>query len=83
MEISGGTKERESNRTVKKTNVLDKLTKTVDEEKICGQRTIRKMEKMMKEIIFEQMGGTYSRHGDYLISYLALLEEQRYIGVWG
>ena len=39
----------------------------------------------MKETIFEEMGGTYIRHGDYLIPCLALPEEeeQRFIGVWG
>ena len=38
----------------------------------------------MKKTIFEEMGGTYIRHGDYLISCLALPEEeQRFIGVWG
>ena len=30
------------------------------------------------------MGGTYIRHGDYLIPCLTLLEEEeRFIGVWG
>ena len=38
----------------------------------------------MKKTIFEEMGGTYMRHGDYLIPCLALLEEEpRFIGVWG
>ena len=39
----------------------------------------------MKKTIFEEMGGTYIRHGDYLIPALTLLEEeeQRVIGVWG
>ena len=38
----------------------------------------------MKETIFEEMGGTYIRHGDYLIPCLTLPEEeQRFIGVWG
>ena len=38
----------------------------------------------MKKTIFEEMGGTYIRHGDYLIPCLALQEEeQRFIGVWG
>ena len=39
----------------------------------------------MKKTIFEEMGGTYIRHGDYLIPCLALPEEeeQRFIGVWG
>ena len=38
----------------------------------------------MKKTIFEEMGGTYIRHGDYLILCLTLPEEeQRFIGVWG
>lgn len=39
----------------------------------------------MKKTIFEEMGGVYIRHGDYLIPCLALPEEeeQRYIGIWG
>lgn len=39
----------------------------------------------MKKTIFEEMGGTYIRHGDYLIPCLTLSEEeeQRIIGVWG
>ena len=38
----------------------------------------------MKKTIFEEMGGTYIRHGDYLIPGLTLPEEeQRFIGVWG
>ena len=38
----------------------------------------------MKKTIFEEMGGTYIRHGDYLIPCLTLPEEeeQRFIGVW-
>ena len=39
----------------------------------------------MKKTIFEEMGGIYIRHGDYLIPCLTLPEEeeQRIIGVWG
>ena len=39
----------------------------------------------MKRTIFEELGGTYIRHGDYLIPCLTLPEEeeQRFIGVWG
>ena len=39
----------------------------------------------MKKTIFEEMGGTYIRHGDYLIPALTLPkeEEQRVVGVWG
>lgn len=39
----------------------------------------------MKKTIFEEMGGTYIRHGDYLIPALTLPEEeeQKVVGVWG
>ena len=38
----------------------------------------------MKKTIFEEIGGTYIRHGDYLIPCLTLPEEEkRFIGVWG
>ena len=38
----------------------------------------------MKKTIFEEMGGTYIRHGNYFIPCLTLTEEeQRFIGVWG
>ena len=38
----------------------------------------------MKKTIFEEMGGTYIRHGDYFIPCLTLPEEeQRFIGIWG
>lgn len=39
----------------------------------------------MKKTIFEEMGGTYIRHGDYFIPYLTLPEEEgnKVIGVWG
>jgi len=38
----------------------------------------------MKKTIFEEIGGIYIRHGDYLIPCLTLPEEeQRFIGVWG
>ena len=38
----------------------------------------------MKKPIFEEMGGTYIRHGDYFIPCLTLTEEeQRFIDVWG
>ena len=39
---------------------------------------------IMKKTIFEEMGGTYIRQGDYLIPCLTLPEEkQRFVGVWG
>ena len=39
----------------------------------------------MKRTIFEELGGIYIRHGEYLIPCLTLPEEekQRFIGVWG
>lgn len=39
----------------------------------------------MKKTIFEEMGGTYVRYGDYYIPCLTLPEEgeQRYVGIWG
>lgn len=38
----------------------------------------------MKKTIFEEMGGTYIRHGDYLIPCIIMPEEEkRFIGVWG
>ena len=39
----------------------------------------------MKRTIFEELGGTYIRHGAFLIPSLTLPEEeeQRFIGVWG
>lgn len=60
-------------------------TKTVSKEEIYGQRTMRKVEQKMKETIFEEMGGTYVRCGDYFIPNLILPEEEerRVVGVWG
>lgn len=38
----------------------------------------------MKKTIFEQMGGTYTRQGDYYLPTLFLpAEENRPIGIWG
>ena len=39
----------------------------------------------MKKTIFEEMGSTYIRQGDYFIPNLTLSEEeeQRVVGVWG
>ena len=57
---------------------------TVSKEEIYGQRTMRKVEQKMKKTIFEELGGTYVRCGNYLIPNLTLPEEeQRFIGVWG
>ena len=95
MEKPDGSKEREVIRTTEKSECIGKAApvpaggtttdKTVSAEKSCGQRTIRKVEKTMKKTIFERMGGTYIRQGDYLIPCLTLPEEeeQRFIGVWG
>ena len=39
---------------------------------------------MKKKTIFEQLGGTYSQQGDYLLPNLKLPEQLEYnIGVWG
>ena len=37
----------------------------------------------MAKTIFEEMGGTYTQVGDYLLPDLKLPEEQQTIGVWG
>ena len=38
----------------------------------------------MEKSLFEQMGGTYTQVGDYLIPNLTLTEEkQKPIGIWG
>ena len=52
--------------------------KTDSKEEINGQRT-------MKKTIFEEMGGTYVRCGDYFIPNLTLPEEEesRFVGAWG
>lgn len=34
-------------------------------------------------MIFEEMGGTYARQGDYLLPCLSLPAENKPIGVWG
>ena len=37
----------------------------------------------MEKTLFEQMGGTYTRQGDYLLPDLSLVpQEERPIGVW-
>ena len=39
---------------------------------------------MEQKTIFEQLGGTYSQHGDYLLPNLKMPEHPEYnIGVWG
>ena len=37
----------------------------------------------MENIIFEQMGGTYSKVGDYNLPNLVLPQESKPIGLWG
>lgn len=38
----------------------------------------------MEKIVFEQMGGTYTRQGDYLLPNSVLpAEEEQPIGIWG
>lgn len=37
----------------------------------------------MKKTIFEQMGGTYTKVGDYFLPNLITTEEEIEIGVWG
>ena len=38
----------------------------------------------MEKTLFEQMGGTYTRVGDYFLPDLKLPEEKtKHIGVWG
>nr|WP_316625087.1 hypothetical protein [uncultured Ruminococcus sp.] len=39
---------------------------------------------MKQKTIFEQLGGTYSQQGDYLLPNLKMREQPEYsIGVWG
>ena len=37
----------------------------------------------MKKTIFEQMGGTYTKVGDYYLPNLIPAEEETEIGLWG
>ena len=95
MEKSDRTEKREAIRTVEKGKHTGKITplstgkqataKTDSKEEINGQRTMRKVEQKMKKTIFEEMGGTYVRCGDYFIHNLTLPEEEepRFVGVWG
>ena len=94
MGKSDRTEERAVIRTAEKRKYTGKIAplsagkqtaaKTVSKEEIYGQRTMRKVEQKMKKTIFEEMGGTYVRCGDYFIPNLTLPEEeQRFIGVWG
>ena len=95
MGKSDRTEERAVIRTAEKRKYTGKIAplsagkqtaaKTVSKEEIYGQRTMRKVEQKMKKTIFEEMGGTYVRCGDYFIPNLTLPEEeeQRFVGVWG
>lgn len=95
MGKSDRTEERASIRTAEKGKHTGKIaslsagkqtaTETVNKEEIYGQRTMRKVEQKMKKTIFEEMGGTYVRCGDYFIPNLTLPEEEepRFVGVWG
>ena len=95
MEKSDRTEKREAIRTVEKGKHTGKIAplsagkqataKTDSKEEINGQRTMRKVEQKMKKTIFEEMGGTYVRCGDYFIPNLTLPEEEepRFVGVWG
>ena len=95
MGKSDRTEKREAIRTAEKGKHTGKIAplsagkqtaaKTVSKEEIYGQRTMRKVEQKMKKTIFEEMGGTYVRCGDYFIPNLTLPEEEemRFVGVWG
>ena len=71
------TEERAAIRTAEKSKHTGKVVplsagkqtaaKAVSKEEIYGQRTMRKVEQNMKKTIFEEMGGTYVRCGDYFI----------------
>ena len=95
MGKSDRTEGRKAIRTAEKGKHTKKVTplpagkqtaaKTVSKEEIYGQRTMRKVEQKMKKTIFEEMGDTYVRCGDYLIPNLTLPEEEepRFVGIWG
>ena len=94
MEESDSTEEGKDIRTANKGKCAEKTAQlsarrqTADEankEEIQRYGEIRKVEQIMKKTIFEEMGGTYVRCGDYFIPRLALSEEEkpRFVGVWG
>ena len=94
MGKSDRTEERAAIRTAEKGKHTGKIAplsagkqataKTDSKEEIKRQRTMRKVEQKMKKTIFEEMGGTYVRCGDYFIPNLTLPEEEsRFVGVWG
>lgn len=53
--------------------------------KVFGNRQIDSLlEQAMAKTIFEEIGGTYTQQGDYLLPDLELPEEEtKPIGVWG
>ena len=95
MEKSDSTEERTDIRTADKGKCAEKTAQlstgrqtaaeTINKEEIQGYGAIRKVEQIMKKTIFEEMGGTYVRCGDYFIPNLTLPEEEepRFVGVWG
>ena len=94
MEKSNRTEKRKDARTANEDKRAEKTAQLsagrqtaaeADKEEIQRYRAIREVEQIMKKTIFEEMGGTYIRQGDYFIPCLTLPkeEESRFIGVWG
>lgn len=93
MEKSDSTEEGKNIRTADKGKRAEKTAQLsaggqtaveADKEEIQRYGAIRKVEQIMKKTIFEEMGGTYVRCGDYFIPCLTLPEEEpRFVGVWG
>ena len=94
MEESDSTEEGKNIRTADKGKCVEKTAQLsagrqtaaeANKEEIQRYGAIRKVEQIMKKTIFEEMGGTYNRQGDYFIPCLTLPEEEepRFIGVWG
>lgn len=94
MEEPDSTEDGKNIRTANKGKCAEKTAQlsagrqTADEankEEIQRYGEIRKVEQIMKKTIFEEMGGTYIRQGDYFIPCLTLSEEKetRFVGVWG
>jgi hypothetical protein len=94
VEESDSTEEGKNIRTADKGKCVEKTAQLsegrqtaaeANKEEIQRYGAIRKVEQIMKKTIFEEMGGTYNRQGDYFIPCLTLPEEEepRFIGVWG
>jgi len=94
VEESDSTEEKTDIRTADKGKRAEKTAQLsagrqtaveADKEEIQRYGAIRKVEQIMKKTIFEEMGGTYIRQGDYFIPCLTLPEEEepRFVGVWG